>query len=39
MATQGKRFTAALTKVDRTKEFPIGEAVKAVKAAAFAKFN
>jgi large subunit ribosomal protein L1 len=39
MATPGKRFKAALTKVDRTKEFPISEAVQAVKAAAFAKFN
>ncbi len=39
MPVQGKRFKAAAAKVDRTREFPIPEAVKIVKAAAFAKFN
>lgn len=39
MRTHGKKFGAALTKVDRTREFPIGDAVKLVKQAAFAKFN
>ena len=39
MPTAGKKFTAAATKVDRAKEYPIPEAVKLVKAAAFAKFN
>jgi large subunit ribosomal protein L1 len=39
MATQGKRFTAAAAKVDRTREFPIPDAVGMVKGAAFAKFD
>jgi large subunit ribosomal protein L1 len=39
MATQGKRFTAAAAKVDRTREFPIQDAVGMVKGAAFAKFD
>ena len=38
MAT-GKRFTAALARVDRSRQYGLGEAVKLVKAAAFAKFN
>ncbi len=39
MPAIGKKFTAALAKVDRTKQYPIADAVKLVKAAAFAKFN
>jgi large subunit ribosomal protein L1 len=39
MPVQGKRFKAAAARVDRSREFPIPEAVKLVKAAAFAKFN
>jgi len=39
MATAGKKFRAAATKVDRTKEYAISDAVVLVKAAAFAKFN
>ncbi len=39
MTAIGKKFTAALGKVDRTKEYPIPDAVKVVKAVAFAKFN
>jgi large subunit ribosomal protein L1 len=35
----GKRFQAALAKVDRTRNYGFGEAVKLVKAASFAKFN
>ena len=37
--TTGKRFRAAIGKVDRTKHYGFGEAVKMVKAAAFATFN
>jgi ribosomal protein L1 len=39
MATQGKKFTAAATKVDRSREYQIPEAVGLVKGAAFAKFD
>ena len=39
MPATGKKFTAALTKVDRDKQYAIPDAVKVVKAAAFAKFN
>ena len=39
MATAGKRFRAAVTKVDRTREYTISDAVVLVKAAAFAMFN
>ncbi len=39
MPATGKKFTAALSKVDRTKEYLIPDAVKMVKAASFAKFN
>jgi large subunit ribosomal protein L1 len=39
MRTHGKKFGAALAKVDRTREFPISDAVKMVKQAAYAKFN
>ncbi len=39
MPVAGKKFTAALTKVDRDKQYAIPDAVKLVKAAAFAKFN
>jgi len=39
MPLQGKRFRAAVQKVDRAREYPIAEAVKAVKDSAFAKFN
>lgn len=39
MPATGKKFTAALAKVDRTKHYPIPDAVKIVKAASFAKFN
>jgi large subunit ribosomal protein L1 len=39
MPTAGKKFRAAATKVDRTREYAISDAVTLVKAAAFAKFN
>lgn len=39
MPAVGKKFKASLAKVDRTRQYPIGEAVKLVKAAAFAKFD
>ncbi len=39
MPAIGKKFTAALGKVDRTKEYLIPDAVKMVKAVSFAKFN
>ena len=39
MTATGKKFAAALSKVDRTKEYLIPDAVKMVKAASFAKFN
>jgi len=39
MATNGKKHQAALAKVDRARQYPLDEAVRLVKAAAFAKFN
>ena len=39
MPTQGKRFRAATAKVDRTREYPIPEAVSLVKGTSFAKFD
>ena len=39
MTATGKKFAAALSKVDRTKEYLSPDAVKMVKAASFAKFN
>ncbi|MGH7511562.1 MAG: 50S ribosomal protein L1 [Gemmatimonadales bacterium] len=39
MATQGKKFQAATTKVDRARQYQIPEAVAVVKGAAFAKFD
>jgi large subunit ribosomal protein L1 len=39
MRSHGKRYQAAATQVDRHREYPIGDAVKLVKGAAFAKFN
>ena len=39
MAVQGKRFRAAAATVDRTREYPLLEAARAVKAAAYVKFN
>lgn len=39
MKTQGKRFRAAATKVDQAREYPVSEAAKLLKDAAFAKFN
>ena len=39
MATQGKKFQAALGKVDRTRQYQIPEAVALVKGSAFAKFD
>jgi len=39
MPVQGKRFRASATKVDRTREYQIAEAVKLVKDCAFAKFD
>jgi large subunit ribosomal protein L1 len=39
MPVQGKKFRAALTKVDRTKSYSIKDAVETVKSASFAKFN
>jgi large subunit ribosomal protein L1 len=39
MSGHGRKFGAALAKVDRRREYPITDAVKLVKQAAFAKFN
>lgn len=39
MPAQGKKFTAALAKVDRAKLHSVREAVETVKSASFAKFN
>ena len=39
MRGHGKKYGAALAKVDRSREFPILDAVKIVKQASFAKFN
>lgn len=39
MATQGKKFKAAVAKVDRSREYAIPEAVQLVKGASFAKFD
>jgi large subunit ribosomal protein L1 len=39
MKTQGKRFRTAAAKVDQAREYPVSEAAKLLKDAAFAKFN
>ena len=39
MRSHGKKFGAALAKVDRSREYQISDAVKMVKQASFAKFN
>jgi large subunit ribosomal protein L1 len=39
MATRGKTFRSAVGKVDRTREYPIAEAVTLVKDSSFAKFD
>ena len=39
MATRGKKFRAAVGKVDRARSYPIPEAVALVKESAFAKFD
>ena len=39
MAGHGRKFQAAVTKVDRAREYAIPEAVQLVKGAAFAKFD
>ena len=39
MPAQGKKFRAAVGKVDRAREYPISDAVALVKGAAFAKFD
>jgi large subunit ribosomal protein L1 len=39
MAARGKRFRAAVAKVDRTREYPIPDAVALVKDSSFAKFD
>ncbi|HYF39052.1 MAG TPA: 50S ribosomal protein L1 [Gemmatimonadales bacterium] len=39
MATRGKKFRAAVGKVDRARSYPIPEAVALVKDSAFAKFD
>jgi large subunit ribosomal protein L1 len=39
MPAQGKKFRAAVAKVDRRREYPIPEAVVLVKGASFAKFD
>ena len=39
MRTHGKKFAAAVAKVDRAREYPLADAVKLVKGAGFAKFN
>jgi large subunit ribosomal protein L1 len=39
MATRGKKFRAAVAKVDRTRQYPIPDAVGLLKDSAFAKFD
>jgi large subunit ribosomal protein L1 len=39
MATRGKKFRAAVAKVDRTRQYAISEAVALVKGSSFAKFD
>ena len=39
MPATGKKFRAASATIDRTRAYPLGEAVSLVKTAAFAKFN
>ncbi len=39
MRSHGKRFEAAVAKVDRTREYPIPDAVSLVKGSSFAKFD
>ncbi len=39
MPATGKRFRAAAARVDRTRQYPVREAVELVKSAAFAKFD
>jgi large subunit ribosomal protein L1 len=39
MATRGKKFRAAISKVERTRQYPIPEAVGLVKDSSFAKFD
>lgn len=39
MANTGKKLIAALAKVDRSKSYPLTEAISLVKSAAFAKFD
>jgi large subunit ribosomal protein L1 len=39
MATRGKKFRGAVAKVDRTREYPIPQAVALVKDSSFAKFD
>jgi large subunit ribosomal protein L1 len=39
MPAQGKKFRAAVAKIDRTREYPISDAVALVKGSAFAKFD
>ncbi len=39
MPSQGKKFAAAVAKVDRSKAYSIKDAVETVKSASFAKFN
>ena len=39
MAARGKKFRAAVAKVDRTREYPIPDAVVLVKDSSFAKFD
>ena len=39
MATRGKKFRAAVAKVDRAREYPIPEAVGLIKDSAYAKFD
>jgi len=39
MPTQGKRFRAAVAKVDRSREYAVADAAKLLKEASFVKFN
>jgi large subunit ribosomal protein L1 len=39
MATRGKKFRAAVSRIDRARQYPIPEAVALVKDSAFAKFD
>ncbi|HPJ24210.1 MAG TPA: 50S ribosomal protein L1, partial [Bacillota bacterium] len=39
MAKKGKKYTEALSKIDKTKKYPLSEAVDLVKSVSFEKFD